>query len=184
MKELPNMRPFLKKGREDHWHWWNGITREYEAQRWLMKEITFREFRKLMMKQGRTVDDLVDLFRGQLDDSRDFFERVMSCQWRNPETRRYEDRGDVVIPYRCVIEFYLKGQVYFEDSKAWRKKAREYRKRVFLNATEWAKQLCACGCGQPVFDRQKYFNNSCRQKAYRTRSLTNESVTPGPNEIE
>jgi hypothetical protein len=81
-----------------------------------MKEITFRDFQKLMLKRKRSVDDLVDIFRGKLDDSRAFFERVMSCQWRNPDTGRYEDRSDVVIPYKSVIEFYLKEQVYLEDS--------------------------------------------------------------------
>jgi hypothetical protein len=52
-----------------------------------MREVTFRDFQKLMSK--RAVDDLVDIFRGKLDDSRNFFERVMSCQWRNPDTGRY-----------------------------------------------------------------------------------------------
>jgi hypothetical protein len=69
-----------------------------------------------MSKRKRAVDDLVDIFRGKLDDSRNFFERVMSCQWRNPDTGRYEDRSDVVIPYRSVIEYYLKEEVYFDDS--------------------------------------------------------------------
>jgi len=39
----------------------------------------------------------------------------MSCQWRNPDTARFEDRGDVVIPYKSVIDFYLKEQMYLED---------------------------------------------------------------------
>ena len=82
-----------------------------------MREVTFKEFQKLMGKRRRNVDDLVDIFRGKLDDSRSFFERVLSCQWRNPDTGRYEDRGDVVIPYKSVIEFYLKELHYLEDSK-------------------------------------------------------------------
>jgi len=81
-----------------------------------MTEVTFKDFQRLMLKRRRTVDDLVDIFRGKLDDSRNFFERVMSCQWRNPDTGRYEDRGDVVIPYKSVIEFYEKELVYLEDS--------------------------------------------------------------------
>ena len=82
-----------------------------------MREITFKEFSKLMAKRRRGVDDLVDLFRGKLDDSRNFFERVMSCQCRNPATSRYEDRSDVVIPYRSVIDFYIQEEHYLEDSK-------------------------------------------------------------------
>ena len=90
-----------------------------------MREITFKDFSKLMAKRRRGVDDLVDLFRGKLEDSRGFFERVMSCQWRNPDTGRYEDRGDVVIPYRSVIDFYLQEEHYLEDSK---KKVSDHRK--------------------------------------------------------
>jgi len=82
-----------------------------------MREVTFKDFQKLMAKRRRTVDDLMDIFRGKLDDSRSFFDRVMSCQWRNPDTGRFEDRSDVVIPYKSVIEFYLKELHYLEDSK-------------------------------------------------------------------
>jgi hypothetical protein len=92
-----------------------------------MTEVTFKDFQRLMLKRKRTVDDLVDIFRGKLelsgnseiganDNSRSFFERVMSCQWRNPDTGRYDDRSDVVIPYKSVIEFSLKEQVYLADS--------------------------------------------------------------------
>jgi len=82
-----------------------------------MREVTFKDFKKLMIRRRRTVDDLVDLFRGKLDDSRSFLERVMSCQWRSPETGRYEDRSDVMISYKSVIEFYVKELHYLEDSK-------------------------------------------------------------------
>jgi hypothetical protein len=94
-----------------------------------MKEITFKDFSKLMLKRKRSVDDLVDIFRGQLDDSRSFFERVMSCQWRNPDTGRYEDRSDVVIPYRSVIEFYLKETQYQKDSEEEQQRLALKRKR-------------------------------------------------------
>jgi Phage integrase family len=82
-----------------------------------------------MIKRKRGVDDLVDIFRGKLDDSRSFFERVMSCQWRNPDTGRIEDRGDVVIPYRSVIEFYLKETEYLKDTEREQEKAVLKRKR-------------------------------------------------------
>jgi hypothetical protein len=93
-----------------------------------MKEITFKEFQNVMVKRRRTVDDLVDIFRGKLDDSRNFFERAMSCQWRNPDTGRFEDRGDVVIPYRSVIEFYFKEVEYLKDSEQEQEKAAMKRK--------------------------------------------------------
>src|SRR5262249_60071160 len=91
-------------------------------------EVTFRDFQKLMLKRKRTVDDLVHIFRGKLDlsgnsargandNSRSFFERVMSCKWYNAETGRYEDRGDVVIPYSIVIAFYHEEQHFLEASQ-------------------------------------------------------------------
>jgi hypothetical protein len=93
-----------------------------------MREITFKDFQKLMIRRRRTVDDLVDIFRGKLDDSRGFFERVVSCQWRNSDTGRYEDRSDVVIPYKSVIEFYWKEQHYLEDSKRRPMKVSDHEK--------------------------------------------------------
>ena len=52
----------------------------------------------------------------------------MSCQWRNPDTGRFEDRSDVVIPYKSVIEFYLKELHYLEDSKRRLVKVRDLGK--------------------------------------------------------
>jgi hypothetical protein len=94
--------------------------------------VTFRDFQKLMAKRRRTVDDLVDIFRGKLEENRSFFERVMSCQWRNPETGRFEDRSDAVIPYKSVIEFYLKEQHYLEDSKKRSMKTSDYEKTAIV----------------------------------------------------
>ena len=105
-----------------------------------MSEVTFRDFQRLMIKRKRTVDDLVDIFRGKLDlsgnselgandNSRSFFERVMACRWRNPDTGRFEDRGDVVIPYRCVIEFYLKESQYLKDTEEEQQRLALKRKR-------------------------------------------------------
>jgi len=83
----------------------------------VVTEVTFKDFRNLMLKRKRTVDDLVDIFHGQLDENRSFFDRVFSCQWRNPDTGRFEDRSDVVIPYRSVLEFYFKEAAYLKDSE-------------------------------------------------------------------
>jgi hypothetical protein len=94
-----------------------------------MREVTFKDFQGLMTKRKRSVDDLVDIFRGKLDDTRSFFERVMSCQWRNPDTGRYEDRSDVVIPYKSVIEFYLKETQYLKDTEEERERLASKRKR-------------------------------------------------------
>jgi hypothetical protein len=94
-----------------------------------MAEVTFKDFQTLMLKRKRTVDDLVDIFHGRLDDNRAFFERVMSCQWRNPDTGRFEDRGDVVIPYRSVLEFYFKETQYLKDTELEQERLAMKRKR-------------------------------------------------------
>jgi len=58
----------------------------------------------------------------------------MSCQWRNPDTGRLEDRGDAIIPYRSVLKFYFEELHYLEDSK---------KKPVVI--AEPGKPTCACG---------------------------------------
>jgi hypothetical protein len=93
-----------------------------------MGGVTFRDFQKLMTKRRRSVDDLVDIFRGQLHDSRSFFDRVMSCQWRNPNTGRFGDRGDMVIPYRSVLEFYFREIQYLKDSEQEQERLAQKRK--------------------------------------------------------
>src|SRR5439155_15167342 len=47
------------------------------------REVTFRDFRELMERRKHDVDGLVHLFRGTIDDPRELFERVMSCQSRD-----------------------------------------------------------------------------------------------------
>jgi hypothetical protein len=82
--------------------------------------------KKVLVKMcRRSVDDLVDIFRGKLDDTRSFLDRVMSCRSRNPDI----DRSDVVIPYRSVIEFYLKETQYLKDSEAEQERFALKRKR-------------------------------------------------------
>jgi hypothetical protein len=90
-------------------------------------EITFEEFRILIEKRRRTVDDLVDLFRGKIEDPRDFFDRLMSC--RVKIDGHYEDRGNVVIPYRSVIDFYQRELGYQKASEAEEAIRAEKRKR-------------------------------------------------------
>jgi hypothetical protein len=53
----------------------------------------------------------------------------MSCQWRNPDTGRFEDRGDIVIPYKSVIEFYLKETQYLKDTEEEQERLAIKRKR-------------------------------------------------------
>ncbi len=126
----------------------------------VVTEVTFKDFRNLMLKRKRTVDDLVDIFHGQLDENRSFFDRVFSCQWRNPDTGRFEDRSDVVIPYRSVLKFYFEELHYLEDSK---------KKRVVI--AEPGKPTCACGCGEAIFGRKRWARPGCKKRLQREMSV-------------
>jgi|SRR6266542_5959064 hypothetical protein len=95
-------------------------------------EITFKEFSTLIGKRKLTVDDLVDSFRGKIEEPRDFFERVMSC--RVKIDGRYEDRTDVVIPYRSVIDFHQRELGYLKASEAEEAARGEKRKRGPVSA--------------------------------------------------
>ncbi len=138
-----------------------------------LREVTYREFSRLGKKRGWTIDMLVELFKGRIgvDDSTDgfrenlksYFERVISCRWLNPETRRMEDRGGNMIGHRSVIEFYerefyaaggLESQSSFGDLAA----------RSPLSA-----RACACGCGARVFGKKIYATPACRKRAQRAR---------------
>jgi len=105
-------------------------------------EVTFKDFAMLAMKRGHTSASLAELFRGKVEDPRELFERVMSCRYKG------EDRSEVVIPYRSVIEFYRQELHYFQDSHD------DHRR-------------CACGCGAPVFDRKKWATPACKKRMQR-----------------
>ena len=107
----------------------------------------FRSFATLAKKRGHNAESLAEMFRGKIEEPRDFFERAMSCKYRG------EDRSYVVIPYRSVIEFYQAELHYFAD----------------VNAKH---MRCACGCGQPVFDRAKWATPGCKKKTQRGESRT------------
>lgn len=86
-----------------------------------MKEVTFRNFRDVMTQRKRTVDDLVDLFHGKLEENRGFFERVMGVD-------RRDDYSNVVIPYRSVLEFYFKEAAYLKDTEQEQARLAEMRR--------------------------------------------------------
>jgi hypothetical protein len=90
-------------------------------------EITYKDFSTLMAKRKRTLDDLVDYFRGKIDDPRDYFEGVLSCRRR--VDGRPEDRSTVVIPYRSVIEYYQTELGYLKAAEAEEQSQAEKRKR-------------------------------------------------------
>jgi hypothetical protein len=105
-------------------------------------EVTFKDFSNLAKRRGHTPESLAPLFRGKIEEPREFFERVISCR------RRGEDLSDTVIPYRSVIEFYRKETCSFMEMRP-------------------NQRTCACGCRQPVFDRKKWASPGCRQRFVR-----------------
>ena len=109
--------------------------------------VTFREFRELMERRNHSGDELVDMFRGKIEDPREFFERVMSC--RVKIGGRYEDRSNCMIPYRPAIEFYREELHFFKD------------------AAKKTQRLCQCGCGKPVFGQYKFASDTCRKRLQR-----------------
>jgi hypothetical protein len=94
-----------------------------------------------MAQRNHDVVELVMLFRGKIDDPRDFFGRVMSCKSRNPEL----DRSEVVIPYKSVLEYYRQELHYFKE-------AAKSKQRF-------------CECGKPIFGRENHCSRACRQRA-------------------
>jgi len=107
-----------------------------------MREVTFKDFAAVAKKRGHTAESLAARFRGKIENPSEFFERVMACRYHG------EDRSDVIIPYRSVIEFYNQELHYFRDSN------QKHRQ-------------CACDCGLPVFDKKKWATPACRQRVAR-----------------
>jgi hypothetical protein len=105
-------------------------------------EVTFKDFAAVAKRRGHTAESLAERFRGKIDNPAEFFERVMACRYKN------EDRSDVQIPYKSVIEFHQSEVHYFGESHA------KHRR-------------CACGCGQPVFDRKKWASPACKKQMQR-----------------
>jgi hypothetical protein len=107
-----------------------------------MIEVTFKDFAAIAKKRGHSPESLAEIFRGKIEEPREFFERVMGCRYKG------EDRSGVFIPYRSVIGFYRQELHCFADSNTKQRR-------------------CACGCGLPVFDRQKWATPGCRQRVAR-----------------
>jgi hypothetical protein len=137
-----------------------------------MTEVTYKDFSRLAKKRSWTVYMLVELFKGKtgIEDRSDkyheplasYFERVLFCQWLNPETKRMEDRSRILIAYRSIIEFYLK-ELSYETNKDIKPQA---------GASVFGRRACACGCGEAVFDRKKWARPGCKKRLQRSLSVT------------
>jgi len=113
----------------------------------LTGEVTSKDFAELAKQRGWSLDFLVSKFRDLIEEPREYFERLLKGRWNR------EARGDVVIPYRSVLQFYF-----------------QERKLVFREGA------CACGCGVEVSNK-KWASPTCRKRAQRRGSLTPDSAS-------
>jgi hypothetical protein len=106
--------------------------------------VTYGQFAALAKAQGWTAQFLAEKFRGSLEKPAEFFHRVLDPK-----------NGDLVIPYRSVMDFY--------------------RASVQSAAGDPAVKRCACGCGRPLFGRKRSASGACRVRMHRRRSVTGKS---------
>jgi hypothetical protein len=104
-----------------------------------MKEITFSDLAKLADKRGLSPEYLAERFINKIERPSEFFHRVFQGQY-----------AAVVIPYPSVLAFYA-SELECHQASVGRH------------------NVCACGCGQAVFDRKKWAGPGCRQRVTRRR---------------
>ncbi len=120
-----------------------------------MEEMTFGDFSKLAARRGHRAESLAERFKGKIENPSGFFNRVMQARY-----------AEVVIPYRSVLAFHVEEMHYFTDSNPKQRR-------------------CACGCDQPVFDRQKWALPGCKKKtARRTVTDRQNGVLQVPDFVE
>ena len=114
----------------------------------MTREVTFGQFAKLAEQRHWTVESLSARFRGKIEEPREFFTRVLKGS-----------NGANVLPHRSVIEFY-------DEARSLR------------SALPLAHTLCACGCEQEAFDRQKWARPACRKRVGRRRRASDKQISP------
>jgi hypothetical protein len=114
--------------------------------------VTFREFRRLAITRGWTVEQLTErIGAGTFGAPRSSpYYEAPSAYLHRVLRRGHTIDDDLVIPYQSLIEVYIDETTAPSDG---------------LDAG----RRCACGCGSPVFGRRSYAAISCRMRAYRQR---------------
>jgi len=102
-----------------------------------MTEVTFSDFAKLANKRGLTPERLTERFAGKIEKPGEFFDRIFKTQY-----------AGVLISYRSVLAFYSSELQCHQDSIGQH-------------------NVCACGCGQAVFDRKKWASSRCKKRMQR-----------------
>jgi hypothetical protein len=113
-----------------------------------MHEVTFAQFAKLAQQRHWTVESLTARFKVKIEEPREFFTRVLKGS-----------NGGSALPYRSVIDFYNEAQ-------------------SVRRALPSGHNLCACGCKQEVFDRQKWALPGCRKWVARQK-VSDKQISPG-----
>ena len=106
----------------------------------MTREVTFGEFVKLATKRGLTPEYLAERFSDKIERPSEFFHRVFQGQY-----------APIVIPYRSVLAFH--------DSELW-----------YHQDSTGRHNVCACGCGQLVFDRKKWASAGCKKRVAREKT--------------
>ncbi|MBX3027786.1 hypothetical protein KF840_23065 [bacterium] len=75
--------------------------------------VTCRDFARAARRYGWSLDFLTRQFRGRIDQPGEFFARVLD---------RHDRHGAVVIPFRCVLDWYARELAYTRTSRATRRR--------------------------------------------------------------
>jgi hypothetical protein len=108
-----------------------------------MNQVTFAEFASLASRRHWTAEALALRFRGVIESPLEFFNRVLQPK-----------NAACVIPYRSVIQLYSQ-------------QAADNKTSATKHVTKHG--ACACGCGEPVFDRRKWARPGCKKRIARQR---------------
>ncbi len=66
------------------------------------RQVVYKDFAMLASRRGWTKEALAELFRGKIEETMEFFQRVLNCK------NKGEDRSNVVIPFLSVLDFFSK----------------------------------------------------------------------------
>lgn len=122
-------------------------TESRTASRRSVHEVSFKDFSELARRRGWSVEFLAERFRRRIEEPVDLFTRILTSKYKN------EYRGDVLIPFRSILELYGQ-EIGFHQQEQGREK------------------FCACGCGARVWNRKKWANQGCKKRAQRGKSET------------
>jgi len=87
--------------------------------------VTFAQFARAGRRLGWSLDFLVKIFRGKIDDPRDLIERIFD---------RHDRHGAMVIPYASVLTFYWRETAQKRRSGTVQKSPQDHRVSYIFSA--------------------------------------------------